>query len=288
MNWQKDRELQLRMGIVTVLLGLLFSLFIGVIMFFAQNMIFMLIGGIIIASVAWSGPKIALKSAGAKKVSSAESPELHNRVNRISQQAGVQSPDVAIADSGAPNAFMAGRSRDSAVLCVSKGLIDKLDGEELDAVLAHEISHMKNRDMSIMMIASSFAAVAHFIVRWGWMADDGGQAGNGGGAIVVAILVSLVTWIGTYVLMRILSRYREFTADRGAAAITGRPSALASALRKIDDEVANTPDEDLRQLSGTNAMNFYEFEVDHMSKVMNTHPDTKDRISKLSDIESKM
>lgn len=288
MNWQTDKGLQIRMVALTLLLGLLFSTFLGVIMFYAQNLLFMLIGGLLIATIAWTGPKIALKSANARRIEPSDNAELYNRVSRISQQAGVPVPDIAVASSEAPNAFMAGRSRSSAVLCVSKGLLEELEGDELDAVLAHEISHMKNRDMSIMMIASSFATVAHFIVRWGWLADDGGQAGQGGGAIVAAIVVSLVTWIGTYVLMRVLSKYREYSADRGAAAITGQPSALASALRKIDETVSETPDEDLREMSSTNAMNFYEFEVDHMSKIMNTHPDTEDRIEKLSGMQTEI
>lgn len=288
MNWKTSRGLHIRMVAVMILLGLLFSGFIVSTFFIVESIAVMALVGIVIATLAWSGPKVALKTAGASEVTPEQRPEIHNRVSRIAHQADVPKPSIAVSKTDAPNAFMTGRSKDTATLCLTEGLIESLDGEELDAVIAHEVSHMKNRDMAIMMVASTFATAAHFVVRWGWLADDGGQAGQGAGAIVAAILVSLVTWIGTYVLMRVLSKYREFTADRGAAAITGKPSALASALRKIDDTVSEVPKEDLRDFSDTNAVNFYEFEVDHMSKLMRTHPETEDRIEKLGDMESEM
>ena len=281
MNWNKDSGLQLRMGSVIVMLALLYSVFIATLTVYAGTFLIAIGVTAAIAGLTWNGPKIAMKTTNSHRVSPQEYPELCNRVNKLSHQAGMVAPDVAVSDSQAPNAFVTGRSGDSAVLCVTKGLLESLEGEELDAVLAHELSHVKNRDMMIMMVASTIATVAHFVVRWGWIGDSGAEPGQGSGAIIGAIVVSFVTWIASYILMRILSKYREYTADRGAVAITGRPMALVSALQSISDEVSDTPDEDLRELSSTNAMNFYELEADRMSRMMSTHPDADKRIEKL-------
>lgn len=288
MESQKDLGLKIRMTGLIVSLGLLYVLFITALSVFFQNSLFIIFATIMALTLAWSGPNIALRATGARKVSPDEYPELHNRVSRLSHQAEMPKPDVAVSSTKAPNAFASGRSKNSAVICITEGLLESLDGDELDAVIAHELSHVRNKDMSIMMIASSLAAVAHFIVRWGWLADGGAEPGQGGGGILVAILISFVVWIASFFMLRILSRYREFTADRGAVAITGKPMALVSALETIEGVAQETPNKDLRDVTGTKAMNFYELEADYMSKLLNTHPEPEKRIDKLEDMQKEI
>lgn len=280
----KDTGLKIRMAIVISLMVALYSGFVGVLMMTELSIVFAAVL-IPMLAVSWKGADIALWGVDARKVTPKDNPEIHNRVSRLAHQADMSKPDVAISKTKAPNAFATGRSEDSAVVCVTEGMIEQLDGDELDAVLAHELSHIKNRDMTVMMIASAFASLAFFIVRWGWMFDGGGQETA---PIYVAVLASLVVWLGSYVLMRILSSYREFTADRGAAEITGDPLSLVSALEKIEDGVKNTPDDDLRTISGTQAMNFYPVESGTMTELMSTHPDAEDRIEKLEKIDKEL
>jgi heat shock protein HtpX len=280
----KDTGLKIRMAIVISLMVALYGSFIGILMMTELSIVFAAVLIPLIA-VSWKGSDIALWGVDARKVTPKENPEIHNRVSRLSHQAGMSKPDVAISQTRAPNAFATGRSEDSAVVCVTEGMIEQLEGDELDAVLAHELSHIKNRDMTVMMIASAFASLAFFIVRWGWMFDGGGQEAA---PIYAAVIASFVVWLGSYVLMRILSSYREFTADRGAAEITGDPLSLVSALEKIEDGVESTPDDDLRTISGTQAMNFYPVETGTMTELMSTHPDAEDRVEKLEKIDKEM
>ncbi len=284
MDWNTDWELRVRMGGVLVLLAALYAIFLGAIGLYLNSFLTAsLIIGAVVFGQFWYGPNLALRLSDARRVSPSEYPELHSRVNRLAHQAGMPAPDVAVSSSAAPNAFASGRSTDSAVVCVTEGLLDSLEGEELDAVLAHELAHVKNSDVLIMMVASTLSAIAFFIVRWGWLADGGD---NGNVYILGAILTSFFVWIASYFLIRVLSRYREYAADRGGVAITGRPMALASALATISDTVEETPDEDLRTSATMNAMNFYEIEADRISSWLKTHPDVENRIERLRDLES--
>mgnify|MGYP006266278559 CR=1 FL=1 len=285
MNWKKDRGLQLRMGLLLVSLLSLYVIFLGAIGIYLNNFLIssIVVGSIVFAQF-WYGPNIALRISNAQRVSATEYPELHQRVVRISQQADMAVPDIAVSKSKTPNAFASGRSSDSAVICVTEKLISELDGDELDAVIAHELAHIKNNDVAIMMIASTLSAMSFFVVRWGFLAD-GGDSGNT--SILAAVMASFVVWVLSYFVIRIMSQYREFAADRGGVAITGNPSALASALKTISDTVQETPKEDLRKSATMNSMNFFEVETEsHMTKWFNTHPSVEERINKLRQIES--
>lgn len=276
-----DKGLKIRMIIVMFLMLTLYGGFVGILMMTELSLLLATIL-IPILAVSWKGPKITLWSSDASVVTPKDNPELHSRISRLAHQADMKKPEIAVSHTRAPNAFATGRSEDSAVICVTEGLIEELNGEELDAVLAHEMSHIKNRDMTIMMIATTFASLAYFIVRWGWMFDGGGQEAA---PIYIAVLASAVVWLGTYGLMRILSSYREFTADRGASEITGDPLALADAIETIDGSIQTTPDDDLRKVTGTQAMNFYPVETGTMTNLMKTHPSAESRIEKLKSID---
>jgi heat shock protein HtpX len=245
-----------------------------------------MIGGFSLVQYFFSD-KLALRSMGAKTVSEDEYPQLHAAVQRLSQQADLPKPKVAVADDRVPNAFATGRNQRSAAVCVTTGLLKTLDQDELEGVIAHELAHVKNRDVMVMTIASFLSTLAFMIVRWGAF-FGGGRRRQGGGGILVAILISLVVWIISYLLIRALSRYREYAADRGAAVITGNPSALASALMKISGEMEKIPSNDMRDEAEMNAFFIIPVSKGAIAKLFSTHPPTEKRIDRLNQLEREM
>jgi len=231
--------------------------------------------------------RLALYSMGASKVDESEYPQLHAMLGRLSQQADLPKPTVAVAETQAPNAFATGRSPSSSTVCVTKGLLRTLDDEELEGVLAHELAHVKNRDVMVMTIASFLSTIAFMIVRWGWL-FGGNRNRQGGGGVIVAILVSLVVWIVSFLLVRALSRYREYAADRGAAAITGKPAALASALLTISGRMDRVPKEDLREQSEMNAFFIIPIRSGFVGRIFSTHPPTEKRVERLREMAGAM
>ena len=286
MNWQPDWGLRLRMGVTMVLLFGLYVVFVGVLTAYFGSLLIpvVLLGSFSLVQYFFSD-KLALRSMGATRVEPSEYPGLHDRMGRLSQQADLPKPDVAVADSRTPNAFATGRSPDSAVVCVTTGLLDALDDEELEGVLAHELAHVKNRDVAVMTIASFLSTIAFLVVRFGWL--FGGRNRNGA-PVIVAIVVSLVVWVVSFLLIRALSRYREFAADRGAATITGRPSALASALATISGRMDRVPKEDLREQAEMNAFFIIPISTGIVGRLARTHPPTEKRIEQLQELEREM
>ncbi|SDD10055.1 zinc metalloprotease HtpX [Natrinema hispanicum] len=292
MNWQADWGLRFRMFVTMFLLFALYIVFAGVITAYVGGGLFffaLLFGGFSLVQYYFSDT-LTLKSMGAKTVSREEYPQLHGSIERLSQQADLPKPKVAVVDSSVPNAFATGRNQRNAAVCVTTGLMHTLERDELDGVLAHELSHVKNRDMMVMTIASFLSTIAFMMVRWGAFFGGGHGRGRegGGGGIVVAILVSLVVWIISYLLIRALSRYREFAADRGAAAITGNPSALASALLKISGQMDKVPKEDLREEAEMNAFFIIPIKSGVIGRLFSTHPSTERRVEQLRDLEREM
>ncbi|MCU4971995.1 zinc metalloprotease HtpX [Halobacteria archaeon AArc-m2/3/4] len=289
MEWQTDWGLRFRMLVTMFLLFVLYIVFVGVITAYYGGGMIMIVTlfGVFSLGQYFFSDKLTLLSMGAKEVSAEEYPELHASVERLSQQADLPKPKVAVMDTQVPNAFATGRNQRNAAVAVTTGLTKTLDREELDGVIAHELAHVKNRDMMVMTIASFLSTIAFMMVRWGAF-FGGGRGRRGGGGIVVAILVSLVVWIVSYLLIRALSRYREFAADRGAAAITGRPSALASALLKISGEMDKVPKDDLREEAEMNAFFIIPIKSGIVGRLFSTHPSTERRVERLRDLEREM
>lgn len=228
--------------------------------------------------------RLVLKSMGARIVTETEEPQLHQMVSRLCAMADLPKPRIAVVETAMPNAFATGRSPNNSVVAVTTGIRRQLSPAELEAVLAHELTHIKNRDVMVMTIASFLSTVAFFMVR-NSLFFGGAGSGRGKGGIAVAFVVSAAVWIISSLLIRSLSRYREFAADRGAAVITGQPSSLASALMKISGVMPRIPKEDLRKAEGMNA--FFIIPAVSGSSIMNllsTHPPVEKRIAALERI----
>jgi heat shock protein HtpX len=287
MRWKPDWGLRIRMLVTMLLLFVLYIVFAGVITVYLGGgllMMMVLFGGFSLVQWYFSD-RLTLWSMGAKTVSEDEAPELHATIERLSQQADLPKPTVAVADTQVPNAFATGRSKNHAAVCVTTGLQRSLDQQELEGVLAHELAHIKNRDMVVMTVASMLGTLAFIVVRWGWL--FGGRNRNQA-PIWVAILVSVIVWIVSFILIRALSRYREYAADRGAAAITGKPAALASALRKIAGRMDRVPEEDLREQAEMNAFFIIPIKAGFIGRLFSTHPPTEKRIERLSELEREL
>ena len=276
------------------LLGALYVVFAGVI--FAAGagigITVLFIAGLSLAQLFLSD-KLALSAIGAKVVSPAEAPGLHAMIERLCIQADLPKPRIAVAESDVPNAFAMGRSQKKSTVCATTAIVETLEPHELEGVLAHELTHVKNRDVMIMTIASFFASIASLITQFGfffggWGGGDGDGDGDGPGFAVV-ILASFVVYIVSFFLMLALSRYREFAADRGAALITGRPSALASALMRLNGAMQRVPDQDLRATERLNAFFIVPTSVkSSIHTLFQTHPPMEKRIEALQRLEAQL
>ena len=287
MKWSTDWGLRGRMAITMFLLFALYIVFLG---FLVGSGMIGMTGAIVILGLFsfvqyYYSDRIALYSMGAKEVSPEEQPELHRMVDRLSQQADLPKPTVAIANTPVPNAFATGRNQKNATVAVTSGLMQTLNQEELEGVLAHELAHIKNRDVMVMTIASFLSSIAFLIVRWGWL-----FAGNDRNAppVWVAIAVSLLVWVVSFLLIRLLSRYREYVADRGADAITGNPAALASALMSINGRMDRVPQEDLREQAEMNAFFIFPIRSGFIGRIASTHPPMEKRIERLREMEREL
>jgi heat shock protein HtpX len=309
-RYAPDRGLQARMGLTMFLLGLVFVAFVvalvfilaafnqgtGVIIFFAV----LLGGGLTFGSLFWSD-KIALRASGAQEVTPEEAPKLHGIVDRLCALADMPKPRVAIAQADMPNAFATGRNSENAVLCVTTGLMRRLDDQELEGVLAHEMSHVAHKDVVVMTIASFLGIVAGLLVRFAFygvvFGGGGGRSNNNnnnGGALpilLIVMLVSVVVYAISFLLIRLLSRYRELAADRAGALLTGQPSALASALTKVSGAMSAIPTKDLREAQPLNAFYFapaFKGDTMTLSSIFSTHPSLERRLQQLSEISSQL
>lgn len=291
----KDTGLTVRMTTVMFVLGALFVGIVVALMFAVHSPGLAIVIGLVGLALAWGqwyfSDTVAMRAMRAREVSPEEDPELHGIVDRLCALADTPKPRVAVADLDMPNAFATGRSPSRAVVCVTTGIRRMLSPEELEAVLAHELSHVAHRDVLVMTIASSAGIVAGMVTR---TAQFGGFARRGkdaGGAIgfVAVLVISLVVYAVSFLLLRLLSRYRELCADRSGAYLTQKPAALASALQKITGQIAATPQRDLRASSAMNAF-FIAPAVSGMSlrTLTATHPTLEQRLDQLARIATEL
>jgi len=311
-RYAPDRGLQARMGLTMFLLGVVFVAFVVALVFIlaafkvgAGAIIFLAVllgGGLTFGSLFWSD-KIALRASGAQEVSPEEAPKLHGIVDRLCALADMPKPRVAIAQADMPNAFATGRNTKNAVLCVTTGLMRRLDDKELEGVIAHEMSHVAHKDVVVMTIASFLGIVAGLLVRFAFYGElfGGGGGGRGGGnnnnnggalpILLIVMVVSVVVYAISFLLIRLLSRYRELAADRAGALLTGQPSALASALTKVSGAMSAIPTKDLREAQALNAFYFapaLKANTTTLSSVFSTHPSLERRLQQLSEISAQL
>jgi heat shock protein HtpX len=290
MKWKSDRGLEARMLLTMILLAVLYLAFLAVLLSMntSSTVIILFMGGFMFLQYFYSD-KMILMSMGAKIVSESEEPELHQIVSRLCAIAGLPMPRIAIVNTSMPNAFATGRNQKNAVVAVTTGIMQQLNRSELEAVLAHELTHVKNRDMMVITIATFLSSIAQIMVRFlPFFGGGGNRNRDSGGSFVLMFVVSLVVWIVSFILIRALSRYREFAADRGSAIMTGQPSNLASALMKISG--AKVPTQDLRKVEGPVSALFIVPAISG-SSIMNlfsTHPTLEARIEALKNIEREL
>ena len=308
-RYAPDRGLTTRMTATMFLLGLVFVAFIVAIIGIgaathasdAVIVLFALVlgGGFAIGSLFYSD-KIALSTAGAVEVSPEQAPKLHGIVDRVCALADMPKPRIAIANTQLPNAFATGRNADKAVLCVTTGLMNRLETDELEGVIAHELSHVAHKDVQVMTIASFLAIVAALLIRFSFYGElfGGGRGrsnnnGNAGYLFLILMAVSIVVYAVSFLLIRMLSRYRELAADRSGALLTGQPSALKSALIKVTGDMAKIPTRDLRSAEPLNAFFFAPAMKlsgggSSLSNIFSTHPSLERRLAELDKVQQQL
>ena len=301
-SYGRDTGLTLRMLSTTALLGLLyvgFAVFLVSALNVALAPMLLIIVGLAFFQY-YTSDKLALAAAGAKVVSREEAPQLHEVVERLCAMADLPKPKIAVMDTPIPNAFATGRSPKHAAVCVTTGLWHRLEPKEIEGVLAHELSHIANRDVLIMTVASFFAMVAALLARFGLYAGMfGGGYGGGGGrgnnnqnglpVWLIVLAVSIVVYAISFILIRTISRYREYAADRGSALITGSPEYLMSALQKISSQITQIPQQDLRQVAGMNAYFIIPARTKAFaSELFMDHPPMEKRLAALAEIARQM
>jgi heat shock protein HtpX len=282
------------MTLTLFLLGLVYAVLIGALLAAGVGAIVVgvIAGGLLLLQL-FTSDKLALHAMGAREVSPEEAPQLHAMIDRLCVQADLPKPRVAIAETTMPNAFALGRSPKSATVCATTGIMQLLSPAELEGVLAHELTHVQNRDVIVMTIASFFATIAAYIVQFGFFFGGGFGGGDGDGddsaGFLALILISVAVYAVSFFLLQALSRYREFAADRGSGVITGRPSALASALMKISGTMDRIPQQDMRAPAELKA--FYIFPPKagrSIAALFSTHPPLEKRIAALQRLEAQL
>jgi heat shock protein HtpX len=290
-SFGKDTGLQVRMTVTMFLLGLVYvALVVALLYAGAGGVTVAIIAGGLAALNLFASDKLALAAMGARVVSPQEAPQLHAMVERLCVQADLPKPKVAVANTRMPNAFALGRSPKSATVCATTGIMELLSPAELEGVMAHELTHVANRDVAVMTLAGFFATIAAYIVQFGFFFGGGAMGGDDDDnpSFMVLLLVSIVVYVVSFLLMQALSRYREFAADRGAAIITGRPSALASALQKISSGMHRIPQKDLRAAGELQAFFIFPAAKGSVSGLFATHPPMEKRIAALMRLEEQL
>jgi len=288
-RWKADSGLNARMVSSFVILGILYIIFLGILHYLGVGYIpLAIIASAMILAQWYFSDKIVLWSSGATIVSKEQYPRLHEIVERLSADNGIPKPKVAIVNSRVPNAFATGKSPKSSLVAVTSGILDLLDDDELEAVIGHELSHVRSRDVLVLTLASVFSMVAWYLVQFGFFGGLQGRARNSSGGTAIVILVALITWVVSFLIIRAISRYREYSADRSGAIMTGKPDKLASALLKISGKMGNIPTKELENVQKLNA--FFIIPALSGSSIANlfsTHPPVEKRVQKLREMKSR-
>ena len=297
-SWQRrDTGLTVRMLLSFSILAFLYIVFLSVLVYVGLDFISITIVASVMILLQWYfSDKIVLWSSGAKIVTRDQYPQLHDVIERIIARNNLPKPKIAVINTRMPNAFATGKGKRSSVVAVTTGLLDLLDTEELEGVLAHELTHIRNRDVLVLTLASLFSTVAWYLMQFGFYSGGmgygygyGGRDRNNAGGLAIVVIVAMLTWVISFLVIRAISRYREFAADRGSAQMTGKPAKLANALMKISGNMHRVPTKDLRQAEGLNA--FFIIPAASGSTIVNlfsTHPPVEKRIEKLMEMEASM
>lgn len=290
--WQKrDSGLTARIFISFAVLTILYLVFLTVLVYIGLDFISIAVIASIMILLQWYfSDKIVLWSTGAKVVTKEQFPELHELVERIVARNGLPKPRIAVVNNRMPNAFATGKSRKSSIVAFTTGLMQELDTEELEGVVAHELAHIKNRDVLVLTLASLFSTVAWYLMQFGFYGGGyGGRNRDSAGGAALVMIVAIVTWFVSFLIIRAISRYREFVADRDGALMTGKPTKLANALLKISGTMKRIPTQDLRQVEGMNAFFIIPaLSGDSFSSLFSTHPPIQQRVQKLMEMEAAM
>ena len=294
-NFGRDTGLQARMLLTMFLLGLVYVVFVGALIAAgAAAATVVAVALVLLVFQLFTSDKIAMATMGVKEVTPAQEPELHGIIERLCVQADLPKPRVCVMETAMPNAFAMGRTRKSTTVCATRGILDLLSPAELEGVMGHELTHVINRDVMVMTLASFFATLASLIAQFALFFGGGfgggyGRSQNEEEEVMLVLLVSVLVYAISFLLLRALSRYREFAADRGSAVLTGRPSALASALLKISGTMERVPAEDLRKVEGMSA--FFILPARTKKSLMNIfadHPPLEQRLAALERLESQL
>lgn len=287
-TWKRDSGLTARMTISFIILGILYVVFLSILHYLGVGYIpLAFIAGVMIMAQWYFSDKIVLWTSGAKIVSKEEYPQLHNIVENLVNKNGIPKPKVAVVNSDVPNAFATGKSPRSSLIAVTTGILGLLDDEELEAVIGHELTHVRNRDVLVLTLASVFSTVAWYLAQFSFFGGYQSRNRDSGYATVIVILVAIVTWVVSFLIIRAISRYREYSADRGGAIMTGRPDKLADALMKISGKMNKIPANELQKVQKMNA--FFIIPALSGSSIANlfsTHPPVEKRVQKLKEMMS--
>ena len=293
-RFEPDRQLTMRMVVTMFLLGLVYVVFVGALIVLLKSVVLVIViaGGLLVAQY-WYSDRIALYAMRGRFVTAEEEPQLHGIIDRLCATADMPKPRVAVSEMDLPNAFATGRNADHAVICVTTGLKRRLTTEELEGVLAHELSHVAHRDVAVITIASFLGVIAGLVVRFAFYSQlFGGRSRDQNTVVVLAAVmaVSALVYAISFLLIRALSRYRELAADRAGAMLTAKPAALASALTKVSGDIARIPTQDLRTSQAFNAF-FFTPALGPGTVVANlfsTHPSLERRLEALAEISAEL
>jgi heat shock protein HtpX len=287
-KWKGDSGLRARMGLSFVILGILYVIFLSILHYLGVGYIpLAIIASVMILAQWYFSDKIVLWTSGAKIISREEYPKLHEIVERLSTKNGLPKPKVAMVNSNVPNAFATGKSPKTSLVAVTTGLLELLDDNELEAVIGHELTHVRSRDVLVLTLASVFSTVAWYLMQFGFYGGMQTRNRNSAGSGVIVLLVAVVTWVISFLIIRAISRYREYSADRGGAIMTGKPDKLATALLKISGKIKVIPPHELKNVQKLNA--FFIIPALSGSSIANlfsSHPPVEKRVQKLKEMKS--